>query len=200
MISGAFLYTFSAIFVSYLSFETAVSPFNGSTWMALFWIIFVFAATNFITRSFQNEEGRPKIYYFQISSPTDIILAKNLYNALVLFSLSFLTWGLYSLVFGSPILLNSLFFLTLFVASISFSSSLTLISAISSKGRNQSTLMVVLGFPIVVPQILLLIKCTEFAFLSSGWENIWPTMWILLAIDAILLSLSYLLFPYLWRS
>ena len=73
-------------------------------------------------------------------------------------------------------------------------------SAISSKGRNQSTLMVVLGFPIVVPQILLLIKCTEYSFLSSGWENVWPSLSILLAIDAILISLSYLLFPYLWRS
>ena len=60
--------------------------------------------------------------------------------------------------------------------------------------------MVVLGFPILVPQLLLLIKCSGFAFVESGWENVGNSMLILLAIDAILLGLSYILFPYLWRS
>ncbi len=200
VISGALLYTFSSIFITYLSFEVSTAPFNGSTWQTLFWVIFVFAATNLVSRSFFKEEDRSKLYYYQLSSPESIILAKTVYNAMVLFGLSTLTWIIYSLVFGSPVVLESLFFLILLIASVSFASSLTLISAISSKGSNQSTLMVVLGFPIVIPQILLLIRSTQYSFLTSGWENVGQSILTLLAIDAILLALSYMLFPYLWRS
>ncbi len=200
VISGALLYILSSVFVTYLSFETSVAPFNSSTWQTLFWIIFIFSATNFVSRSFAREEDRSKIYYYQLVSPEAMILAKNIYNTLLLFILSGLTWAIYSLVFGSPLKLDSLFFMLLFIASFSLSSSLTLISAIASKGANQSTLMVVLGFPVLVPQLLLFIKLSSLSMVESGWENVGPTLLILLAIDAILLALSYILFPYLWRS
>ncbi len=200
ILSGALLYSFSSIFVSYLSFESSLAPFNQATWLSLYFVILLFAATGFVSRSFQKEEGRSKLFFFQLVSPVELILSKILYNTFILSFLSLLSWSLFVLFFGSPINSNSLFLMVLFLSSTSLGTSLTLISGIASKTSNQATLMVVLGFPIVIPQILLFIKISEYCFLVNGWTEALGSILLLLAIDAILLSMSYLLFPYLWRS
>ena len=60
--------------------------------------------------------------------------------------------------------------------------------------------MVVLGFPVIIPVLLILIKLSEFALTGVINENFYQLIMQILGINLILGSLSYLLFPYLWRS
>lgn len=199
-LNGILLYVFCTIFICYIAFEVKSSVLEPETWNTVFWIIMVFSAVNSIVKTFIQESPDRFYYYFQTCSPLSVIVSKVFYNIALMLILSSLAFLFYSIVLGNPLADIPLFLLILFLGSISFSVALSLISGIASKTGNPSTLMVILGFPVIVPILLILIKLSEYAL--TGIENVEISNSILqlLGINLILGSLSYLLFPYLWRS
>jgi len=60
--------------------------------------------------------------------------------------------------------------------------------------------MAILSFPIVLPLLLVVIRVSKNAIIGiSGEENL-KHLLVLLSINVIVGTVSYLLFPYLWRS
>jgi heme exporter protein B len=199
-LNGILLYVFCTIFVCYIAFEVNSRAINPETWNTVFWIILIFSAVNSIVKTFVQESQERFYYYFQTCSPLAIIISKVIYNIVLMLILSFIAFIFYSVVLGNPLENISLFIFILFMGSVSFSISLSLISGISSKTNNASTLMVILGFPIIIPILLILIKLSEYALTGISSSQISILTYQLLGINLILGSLSYLLFPYLWRS
>lgn len=169
-------------------------------WNALFWIIILFAAINAVAKSFMGEKRERQLYYYTIISPQAIIIARVLYNSLLMLVLSMLGLLFYSLVVGNPVHDIELFILNIVLASIGFSSTLTLISAIASKAGSGQTLMAILGFPILLPMLLMVIKISKNAMDGLDRGSSVDELVTLLAINLIVGAVSYLLFPYLWRS
>ena len=114
--------------------------------------------------------------------------------------LSFACFIFYSLFIGSMVQDISLFFIVLTLGSVGFASVLTLMSAVASKSDNNFSLMAILSFPIMLPLLMTLIKVSKNAIdgLNRGLSIKYIVL--LLLIKLILISLSYLLFPYLWRD
>ncbi|HET6227048.1 MAG TPA: heme exporter protein CcmB [Bacteroidia bacterium] len=195
-LGGILLYVVSTIFTSYLCFKQIVTP---ATWNALFWIILLFASLNAVAKSFITETRGKLLYIYSLVSPQAVILSKIIYNALLLLVLSSLCLAVYSLFIGNKVQDMSLFLLTLALGSFGFSSLLTMVSAIASKTGNNFTLMAILSFPIIMPLLMVLIKLSKNAL--DGLEN-WDVQYlmILLCINVIIITLSYLLFRYLWRD
>ncbi len=162
-INGLLLYLISTIFVCYLSFNVRVNQMDPVTWNALYWIILLFAAVNAVAKSFiQEREGR-LLYYYSLFSPQELIIARMIYNSLLLMLLALIGFGIYSLVLGNPVGNTPLFLLAIVLASLGFSVTFTMISAIASKAGNNQTLMAVLGFPIILPVLLLVIRVAKNA-------------------------------------
>jgi heme exporter protein B len=77
----------------------------------------------------------------------------------------------------------------------------TMLAAIASKAQQQASLMAILGFPIIIPQLLLLIKVSKSAFGEVFQENVFvQTILLLLALDILVVILSIILFPFLWKD
>ena len=93
-----------------------------------------------------------------------------------------------------------LYLLTLVLGAVGFAASLTLVSGIASKAENPATLMAVLSFPIILPLLLMLLKISKNAMDGLDRSVSSSEIWTVLAIDAIVLTLSWLLFPFLWKS
>jgi heme exporter protein B len=195
-ISGILLYVLSTVFVVYTSFKK-VDP---NVWNTLFWIIILFASVNAIAKSFVQENSNRQLYYYTLTNPSAIILSKVIYNSGLLIFLSVLTFAVFSLVAGNPVKDNFQFFTALFLGSIGFSITFTFISAISAKANNSSTLMAILSFPIIIPIILTLIKLSANALRLMQDSAVWKDIATLLAIDLILISMTFILFPFLWRD
>ncbi len=195
-ISGILLYVFSTVFVVYTSF-IRVQP---NVWNVLFWIILLFASVNAIVKSFVQENGNRQLYYYQLANPTAVILSKIIYNSLLLLLLSFLTYGLFSLVVGNPVKDYTQFFIALLLGSLGFAITFTFVSAISAKANNSATLMAVLSFPIIIPIIMTLVKISANALRLLNDTSVSKDMLILVAIDVILVSMAFILFPYLWKD
>ena len=199
-INGILLYLASTIFVCYMSFNQQVGTIQPITWNALFWIIILFTAVNSISKSFiQEREGR-LLYYYTLSNPGDIILSKIIYYTGLMILLTVFGFFLYSIVMGNPIQDLPIFLLTTVLGSIGLASSLTLLSSIASKTPNSNTLIAVLSFPVLIPLLLLVIKCSKNAMDGIERSLYYDDLMILVAINAIIVTLSYMLFPYLWRS
>ncbi len=75
-----------------------------------------------------------------------------------------------------------------------------MVSGIASKAGNNSVLMAILSFPVMIPMLLMLMRISKNAM--DGLERAASTDEILtlVAINVIVITLSYILFPYLWRS
>ena len=196
-LSGVLLYVISTVFVVYITLGQEV---GGAIWAALFWIIVLFASVNAIAKSFVQESPRRQLYYYSLSNPASVILAKMLYNALLLLAISFLAFFVFSIVVGNPIKYPWLFYQTIALGAVGFSIAFTFISAISAKANQSATLMAVLSFPVIIPMLMTLMRLTKISIGLMTDSAYYKDMLILLCIDVILGALAFILFPYLWRD
>lgn len=199
-LNGMLLYVGSVVFVCYLSFGMRSNILVAPVWNAMLWIILLFVSVNAIAKSFMQENRGRLLYFYSIVSPQGIILAKILYNTLLMLLLATICFVFYGFVLGNPVEDVPMFLLSILLGAVGFSTSLTMISSIASKAANSSTLMAVLSFPVIVPMLLMLIKMSKNAMDGLERSASFDELLTLLAINMIVITVSYILFPYLWRS
>jgi heme exporter protein B len=195
-IGGIVLYVFSMVFVVFTASIKVIPP----VWNILFWLIVLFASINAIVKSFTQESGNRQLYYYQIANPVILLLAKILYNTLLLLVLSILSFLVYSLVAGNPVKDWGLFSLVILLGSIGFAITFTFLSAIAAKANNSATLMAILSFPVVLPILMTLMRLSTIALRLMQDTSYQRDIINLLAIDVILLTLAFVLFPFIWKD
>ncbi len=195
-INSILLYVVSTVFVCYQSFKSV----DTVVWNTLFWIILLFAAINAMSRSFIQETGNRHLYYYAIVGPKAIILAKIIYNSLVMILMTAIAFIVYNLIFKTEIGNLPVYLLSIFLGSISFATVFTMIAGISAKAGNNSTIMAILSFPVIIPLLIILIKLSRSALMGGFLSGSWADIAVLLAINVVTIAISLLLFPYLWRD
>ncbi|MGF1638621.1 MAG: heme exporter protein CcmB [Cyclobacteriaceae bacterium] len=197
-LSGIVLYLVCSVFLVYMAFGSA--NINAETWVTLFWIVMLFTAVNAVAKSFIQESRGLRLYHYTIASPYAIILSRMIYNVFLLAVLVLAGLPVFLIVLGNPVENLPLFIFAAAMGAISFATGFTMISGIASYASNAGTMMVILGFPVIIPVLLLLIKISKAAIelSSSGQTN--DFIWTLVAINMITVTTSVLLFPYLWRA
>ena len=194
------LFMVSTIFLCYTSFMLRTNSLEALTWNTLFWIILLFSAVNSAGNSFRKETAGRHLYYYQLAGPGAIILAKIIFNFLLLLVLSVLGFGLSLALLGNHLADYKIYFIALVLGSLGFSASLTLLAGIASKTDNSSGVLAVLNLAVLLPLINMLLKVSKNAMdglaVSAGYDEILT----IFGIDLIVIALSYLLFPYLWKS
>lgn len=199
-LGGILLYVVSTIFVCYLSFSRII---NIPTWNALFWVIMLFTATNAISKSFTQESKGMQLYLYSLVSPQAVIISKIVYNVLLMLVLAAISLGAYAMLIGSNPLENadlSMFLTALLLGGVGFSGVLTMIAAIASKTDNNLGLMAILGFPVILPLLTAIMKLSKAGLDGLDWSVNYKYAAMIGALNLMVLALSYLLFPYLWRE
>lgn len=195
-LNSILLYVVSTVFVCYQAFRTL----NPVVWNALFWIILLFASINAISKSFVQENKGRQLYYYSIVSAQAIILSKIIYNILLMLLLSVVAFFVYSVIFRNPLGDPWLYFTSIVLGSISFATVFTMVSSISAKAGNSGTLMAILSFPVIIPLLIILIKLSKNAMDGLDRSVSVNEIVVLFLINAIVVSVSLLLFPYIWRD
>ncbi|MFY0593223.1 heme exporter protein CcmB [Roseivirga sp.] len=199
-LNGIVLYLASTIFVCYMSFGLKSGTLNGPTWNALFWIILLFTATNAVAKSFIQEASGRLLYYYSLAKAESIIISKTIYYSLLLMIMAMIGLFFYSIVMGNPIQDWPMYILILILGSVGLASALTMVSGIASKAPNSTSLMAILSFPAIIPMLLVIIKTSKSAMDGIDRSVYQDQVFVLLAINAIIIAITYMLFPYLWRS
>jgi len=114
--------------------------------------------------------------------------------------IGFIGLMMYSLVLGNPVDDILLFIINLLLGSIGFAAILTMNSGIASKAANSTSLMAILSFPVILPLLLIIIRISKNAMDGLDWSASYGQIIYLCAIDIIVITISTILFPYIWRS
>jgi len=186
---GIVLYIASTVFVIYLSFPD--KP-DGATWNSLFWIIQLFICVNAVAKSFLQESKGRMLYFYSIASPAEFIISKIIYNVLLILFFFFLT---------NPVN-NALQFTGIVIlGGISISLVFTLMSAIAAKAQQNAALIAIMGFPIILPQLLMLMKLSKVAFAEVFRAGaVMQLSLLIVGLDVLVVAMAVVLFPYLWKD
>ena len=193
---GILLYVISTIFVIYLSMGQP----EDKVWDGLFWITQLFVCVNAVAKSFLQENKNRLLYFYSIAGAKDFIISKLLFNLLLMIVMSLLSLAAFTLLLGNP-LNNVLQFLGITIlGGASISLVFTFLAAIAGKAQQSAALMAIMGFPIIIPQILLLMKITTTAFSAIILEGWWFLVFSLIGLDFLVVALAVILFPFLWKD
>ena len=196
-IAGLSVYILSGLYISYLSFKKIADP---ATWNALFWILILFMAVNALAKSFMTESRGLQLFYYTFLNPQVVIIGKIIYNGVLLFVLGLLTLLFYTILLGNPVQDSFMFLITLLAGCFGISSVLTMISAIASRAGHQSSMMAILGFPVLLPLLIILIHLSKNAIDGIEFSVNVKYLTLILSLNLIVPALAFILFPYLWRE
>lgn len=195
-ISGILLYLTAAVFVSYLAFRALDKP----AWNALFWIIMLFSGVSAVAKSFIQESKGRSLYLHQLADPRSVIIAKLIYNTILMMALSLTGWAIYTLLMGN-MADNPLYYLfTLLMGCGGFAAVLTMTSAIASKAGNSHLLMPVLSIPLLVPLLLVAVQAGKKAVDGLDTSLLLKDFLVLGLFYVLIGILAYILFPLVWKE
>jgi len=193
------LYVISSIYIIYISYQPT-GILSLEHWVSIFWVIILFSSISAVSKSFFQESGNRNYYYYYVLSPDELIFSKLIYNFLFIVFVTFLTFIIFSFLLGNFIYSFSFFLSLLFVGALSISNCLTLISAIGHQVKNNSILISVLSFPVIIPILLLLIRLSKISSSEFSWNLIQDDFYLLILLNIILVAMTKILFSYLWRN
>jgi heme exporter protein B len=195
-LGGILLYLVTIVFICYRSF-LSLDPLS---WNVLLWILFLFLALNTVLKSFtQENSGRVLYYYFSVD-PYDYIIAKILYNWILLIVMGTILILVYSFFLGFPVAQIGQFSGAFLLTSLGISVCFSFASSIASQMQNSGTMVAILSLPLIIPILLSIIKVTGISIEAESFLEVNSDFISLAAIDLILLGASVLLFPFIWRS
>lgn len=193
---GVLLYVAATIFVLYL----AMGQPDSSTWNGLFWMIQLFVCVNAVAKSFLAESKGRMLYFYSIAGSRDFILAKLLFNVLLMMVMSLVSWALFAVFLGNPVI-NAFKFLGInLLGGISLSLVFTFLSAIAARAQQNAALMAIMGFPVIIPQLMLLLRISNIVFADVLQEGLPQIILLLAALDVLVVALAVILFPFLWKD
>ncbi|MEO5649173.1 MAG: heme exporter protein CcmB [Ginsengibacter sp.] len=194
---GILLYVVSTIFVLYL----AMGQPDSTVYNGLFWMIQLFVCVNAVAKSFLQESKGRMLYFFSITSPVNFIIGKLIYSVIIMLLMVLASLLLFRFLLGNPIMNPFQFIGIACLGGFSLSLVFTLMSAIAAKAQQNAAIMAILGFPLIIPQLLLLIRLSKSAFGEIFREGALLQISLLLAgLDALVVVLAVVLFPFLWKD
>lgn len=194
---GILLYIASTIYVLFLSMD----KLDANVWNGLFWVIQLFICVNAVAKSFLQENRGRMLYYYSIASPVEFIVSKILYNVVLMICMSLISLLLFVIFLNNPID-NSLRFIGIVIlGGAGLSIVFTLMSAIAAKAQQNAALIAILGFPVILPQLLMLMRLSKAAFSEVFKEGVVLQLaGLIIGLDVLVIALAVILFPYLWKD
>src|SRR6476620_6629465 len=188
---GILLYIASTIFVLYL----AMGQPEDKVWNGLFWMIQLFVCVNAVAKSFLQESRGRMLYFYSIAGARDFILAKLLFNSILMVVMSVVSLFLF-LLLGNPLTYFLRFLALACLGGWSISLVFTFLAAIAARAQHNAAMMAILGFPLIIPQLLLLMRISNMAFADVYQAGLWQMVAVLIGLDMLVITLAIILFPF----
>jgi heme exporter protein B len=193
---GVLLYVVSTIFVLYL----AMGQPENRVWNGLFWMMQLFICVNAVAKTFLQEGRGRQLYFYSLCSPVDFLIARMVFNALLMFLMNLISLLLFTLLLGSPLSHIFLFIGISCFGACSISFVFSFLAAIAARAQQNAALMAILGFPLIITQLMLLMRLSTLAFSDVFQSGLTSIVLLLAGFDVLVVLLSVILFPYLWKD
>jgi heme exporter protein B len=193
---GILLYVASTIFVLYL----AMGEPEAAVWNGLFWMIQLFICINAVAKSFLQESSGRMLYYYSVAGARDFLLSKLIFNAALMILMSVISLLLFRLLMGDVLQHPLKFIAIVCLGGCSLSLVFTFLAAIAARAKQNAALIAILGFPLIIPQILLLMRISNSVFSDVLQGGFMMMSFVLAGLDLLVIMLAIILFPFLWKD
>jgi heme exporter protein B len=193
---GVLLYVVSTIFVLYL----AMGQPENMVWNGLFWMMQLFICVNAVAKTFLQEGKGRQLYFYSICSPVYFILARMIFNAALMLIMNLISLFLFIILLGSPLAHPFLFLGISCFGACSISLVFSFLAAIAARAQQNAALMAILGFPLIIPQLMLMMRLSTLAFSDVFQSGLKSIVLLLACFDIMVVLLSVILFPFLWKD
>jgi len=196
------LIMFILVAISVILFSIGNEKIPPQLTAGLYWVVIFFSAMSGLSRAFVSEEEKGTTLTLQLVANADIVFSgKLLFNLSLTFFINLIITFLYAAFFEDFVINNfSLFLITFFFGNIGLAISSTIIASIIAKAGAKGTLYPVLSFPILLPLILTCVQLTIFCFDGINIENSVYELAIVISYDIVMITISYLLFDFIWKE
>ena len=102
---------------------------------------------------------------------------------------------------SNPVSNTLQFFGIVILGGVSLSLVFTLMSAIAAKAQQNAALIAIMGFPIILPQLLLLMQLSKAAFAEVFKAGaVLNLSLLIIGLDLLVIVMAVILFPFLWKD
>jgi heme exporter protein B len=193
---GVLLYVASTIFVLYM----AMGQPENMIWNGLFWMMQLFICVNAVAKTFIQEGKGRQLYFYSICSPVHFMLARMIFNAALMLLMNGISILLFNLLLGAPATHPFLFLGISCFGACSISLVFSFLAAIAARAQHNAALMAILGFPLIIPQLMLLMRLSSLAFTDVFQSGLLSIVLLLFCFDVMIIILAVILFPFLWKD
>lgn len=189
----------AATMVMFFSLDTTL--LSADLYSGLLWIIILFAALASLARSFVMETDQQTFDLLRLNTPgLPVYTGKLLFNFFFTFTVSLLTALLFAILTGSFEAQLLPLMLLLLLGSLGFSSVSTLMASLVSRASQKGAIFSVLCLPLLLPLIVLLSDATREIISGGNFIVIAEQTAALTGYCGVTITLSIMLFDYVWTD
>ncbi len=168
---------------------------------ALLWVVLFFAAFSGLAHVFLHEEETNTALALRLCAlPGAVYAGKLAFNLLLLLGIAIVVVPLYALMLDVTLMRPVAFVVTLCTGCLGLGAAATIIAAIIAKARSKGALYGALGFPILLPLLIIAVDATRLTLTDVPAEGLWKDIVGLVAFAVMLVTVSGVLFPYVWED
>jgi len=192
---------FALVTLTVISFALGILRLSSEILAALFWIVIFFASMSGLAQTFIREEESGTSLVLKLSADgTAIFFGKAVVNLMLLFLLAVLIVPLFIILLKARINSWDLFLAGVITGLIGLAGATTIIAAIVAQASVKGTLFTVISFPVLLPLLVGVIEITKVALGGGVFDDIYAPLRLVVAYDVVMVTLSLLLFDFVWRQ
>ena len=195
------IFMFALVTLTVISFSVGQFSLDNRLKASLLWIVIFFSSMAGLAQIFIKEEESNTSNALKLVADSNVIfIGKFLFNLILILLLEVIIVPLF-IIFLDFAISNFIIFLTvLFLSSFGLACSTTIIAAVVAKANVKGALFAVLSFPILLPLLVVAIKGTHLSLLNGNWLSAWNQYIVLFSYAVVMLTVSILLFEFVWEE
>jgi heme exporter protein B len=123
-----------------------------------------------------------------------------IFNAMLMLLMNILSLLIFAFLLGFPIVHPFAFIGISCFGACSISLVFSFLAAIAARAQQNAALMAILGFPLIIPQLMLMMRLSTIVFSDVLQNGIVTIVLLLVSFDLLIVLLSSVLFPFLWKD
>ena len=200
-LNSILLFAVTALVVVGFSVGLGARGLNPILQAALLWVVLFFSAFSGLAHVFLHEEETSTVMALRLSAqPTAVYAGKLAFNLLLLAVISIIVVPLFLLMLNLPVTSPLVFTGVVVCGSLGLGAAATIVAAIIAKARGKGALYGALGFPILLPLLIMAVQATRLSMTDQPAGEVGRLMVGLLSFAVMLVTASGLLFSMVWED
>jgi len=169
---------------------------------ALLWVVLLFAAFSGLAHVFIHEEETQTSLALRLSAaPGAVYAGKLLFNLLLLFGIAVVVVPLFLVMVDLRLERPFAFLAVVASGCLGLGAAATVVAAIIAKARGKGALYGALGFPLLLPLLMMAVRATQVALIAdTPFTTLLRNAGGLFSFAVMLITASALLFPFIWED